>query len=70
MKEVGEFKVNTGEKLGSSGHSWECKECTHGGGTKSGRQASGEHIEVLPFPWISLAWEGRLAGSLYDIIRM
>lgn len=42
---------------------------THGA-TESGGQAGEEHTEVLPFPWISLAWEGWLAGSLYDIIRM
>lgn len=71
MKEVGEFKVNTGEntefkqsELGTSGALLTRQ------GHSEWLQASEERVEVLPFPWIPLAWEGWLAGSFYDIIRM
>lgn len=35
-----------------------------------GRPVMRWHSEVLPLPGIPVAWEGQLAGSHYDIIRM
>lgn len=72
MKDVGEFKVNTGECRVQVVAVGNVRRNAHtvGAPRVADRPYCDEHIEVLLIPRVSLAWEGWLAGSFYDIIRM